>query len=245
MKKILLPVTAILIAAISLSFENNDACFSYYPMKEGVKFQVKMYDGKDKYVGRLDESVDSVISLGSAVRVVVDYKAYDGKNKFIENNSSDGICENGVFSYLCNNTTFPQSSLLTPGKKYKVKMTFSGDKMEIPDNIKPGMSLKSGIIKITIKMENMPSVRSMMPMTSETKFYNGKVVCDTTITTDAGKFDCLKITYDFTTKGGMGPKTNTHTIDWIAKNVGIVRTEVYNDNDKLLNYSVLSSISGN
>ena len=76
---------------------------------------------------------------------------------------------------------------------------------------------------------------SMMNMT--TKVYNRKVEAIEKITTEAGTFECYKITYDVFTDAMID--INTKGIDWIARDVGTVRTENYNKNGKLTGYTEL------
>ena len=68
---------------------------------------------------------------------------------------------------------------------------------------------------------------------------NRKVEGKESVTTPAGTFDCFKITYDIETKFGV--KIERNAIEWIAKNVGTVRSESYKG-DKLEGYTELTKL---
>ncbi len=61
------------------------------------------------------------------------------------------------------------------------------------------------------------------------------------ITTTAGTFDCVKISYDIEMKMLFTIKASA--IQWFAKNVGVVRQENYNKKGKLDSYSLITKIT--
>ena len=70
-----------------------------------------------------------------------------------------------------------------------------------------------------------------------TTIYNRKVEAEEEISTKAGTFKCFKISYDILTDAMIDIKGSA--IEWIAKDVGAVRTESYNKKGKLTGYSEL------
>jgi hypothetical protein len=77
-------------------------------------------------------------------------------------------------------------------------------------------------------------------MTMTVKVYNRKVEAIENITTPAGSFECSKITYNIDTKVGLSVKLTG--IEWVSKNVGVVRSESYNTKGKLQGYTLLTSL---
>jgi hypothetical protein len=59
------------------------------------------------------------------------------------------------------------------------------------------------------------------------------------MTTPAGTFKCYKIASTIETKSMIS--ITTHTVEWMAKDVGVVRSENYNKKGKLTSYMVLTS----
>jgi hypothetical protein len=81
----------------------------------------------------------------------------------------------------------------------------------------------------------------MQIMTMNFKITDRKVEAIEDITTDAGTFSCYKMSQNTTMNMGFINKT-FKSIDWIAENVGSVRSESYNESGKLQSYRVLKSI---
>jgi len=106
--------------------------------------------------------------------------------------------------------------------------------LEIPSHLEPGMKLNDGII--TIKA----STGGMTLMTLQTRVFDRIVESRETITTEAGTFDCYKVTQMIEIKT-LG-KFVVKGIEWIAENIGTVRSESYNKKGKLSGYSVLTSL---
>ena len=61
------------------------------------------------------------------------------------------------------------------------------------------------------------------------------------ITTPAGTFDCTKVKFKIKSRS---PKETIegYGYEWYAPNIGVVRTEQYNNNNVLQSYSVLEEV---
>lgn len=72
-----------------------------------------------------------------------------------------------------------------------------------------------------------------------------KVEGKETINTPAGTYQCFKISYKMsidTSMLGINIPINFRGIDFIAEKEGIVRSESYNKNGKLMAYTLLSKV---
>jgi hypothetical protein len=114
----------------------------------------------------------------------------------------------------------------------EVKIT--GDMLDIPSNPIAGQKLKDGTLNIALSSEGGPAF-----MNTTITITNRKVEGIETITTPAGTFECVKISYDVETK--MLFTIHTHAVEWYAKNTGMVRSENYNSKGKLDGYTVLTA----
>jgi arginine deiminase len=85
----------------------------------------------------------------------------------------------------------------------------------------------------------MKTTDGPIPMGITFDMVDRKVVGKETITTSAGTFDCYKITYNTKSKIVMA-NMNMKNVQYIAEEVGAVKTEVYKDNGKLVSYSLLT-----
>jgi hypothetical protein len=68
-----------------------------------------------------------------------------------------------------------------------------------------------------------------------------KVDAEENVTTPAGSFNCFRVSFVTTSKGGIGGGT-TRSIMWYAKDVGLVKTENTSENGKLIGRQVLTRI---
>lgn len=205
-------------------------CVFYCPIKEGTKTEVKNYNAKDKLQGTDKVTVLSKKVSGNNVALTVKSESYDEKDKLVENRDLIYECKNGVFYFDMQQFIDPKS--MEGFKDMQVKMTATN--LEMPSVLSVGKTLANGSIKLSISSEGMNLANMTITIS------NRKVVATEKITTPAGTFDCYKITFDVETN--MMFKVQTKVIDWIAKEVGVVRSENYDSNNKLQGYSVLNSI---
>ena len=103
-------------------------------------------------------------------------------------------------------------------KSYDLKV--EAENLEYPSNPAPGTKLKDG--KITITASGAP-----IPMKMIVNIVDRLVVGNEKVTTPFGSFDCLKIKSKtlMETQMGMNMKFEYDQIEWIAKNVGMVKNE--------------------
>ncbi len=173
---------------------------------------------------RARKVIDKQIS-GGAVSITIQSTFFDEKGEELMTSDLSMECKDGVF-------TFDMDQFLNEEMMSglgDIEFIIEGDNLEFPAKMSPGDQLKDGIIKLIV-----PEM-SMMNMT--TKVYNRKVEAREKITTEAGTFDCYKITYDVFTDGMID--FNSKGKEWIAQDVGAVRTETYNKNGKLTGYTEL------
>jgi hypothetical protein len=240
MKKTLISLAILSIALFSISFKTGDgSCSPYFPVKQGTTIERKSYNDKDKQTGRSVQTILTSTSTGSSLTLSVKGTTYNDKDEKTSETTFDAKCQNGTFYLNMAANAQPRKG------PSNMTATVTGDFMEFPSTLTPGMTLNGGTM--TIKMvSNDPNMAQMgmsnMTVTNTTS--NRKVICDTTVTTSAGTFKCVKISSDQTTKSSMF--TNTfHVVECYSKNVGQVRSETYNDKGKLMGYSLITSISGN
>jgi hypothetical protein len=113
-------------------------------------------------------------------------------------------------------------------------MKLEGGSLELPSSMKAGDLLKNGDMKISFSNNGMNVMSITIVVT------NRKVEAIETVTTPAGTYECYKITYDLATKMMINVKTKA--AEWYAKGVGLVKSETYSLDGKLMGSSVLNSI---
>ena len=199
-------------------------CSKYYPMDEGTKFQITMYNKKDKMSGVMDYEVKEV----SGNTATMFYEMTDEKGKMITSSEYGITCsDDGV--------TIDFSSMMSPGVmgQYEdMEMEMSGTDLLYPNNLSVGQSLPDADVLMTVKM---PPMNMKMTM----KFFNRKVEGNETVSTPAGDFECYVITYD--TESKMGIKMTMSSKLWLSEGYGMVKQENYNKKGALIGKSVLTA----
>ena len=210
---------------ITIGFGQN-SCSKYYPFTEGTTFQITSYDKKGKKSSVVDYEIANVTNNTATFNT----KVYDDKGKEIVTSNYNITCENDAVSIDFNSMMSPELF-----SQYKdMEMDVTGTNIEIPNNLSVGQDLKDADMLMTLNMAGMNMKMTM-------NLINRKVESKESITTSAGTFDCYVISY--TSEFKMGIKQTFMAKDWIAEGVGVVKSESFNKNGKLMGYSELTQIS--
>lgn len=205
-------------------------CVSYFPVKEGTVIENQHFNAKDKLESSDKQTVLTKATTVGGWEITVKSESYDEKNTLQFSKNLKYECKNGIFIFDMQNFLDPQTA-----SAYKdMQVTMTAKNLEFEGSLSAGKSLPDGNIEMKVQNQGM----TLMNMTVNVT--NRKVEANEKITTPAGTFDCYKITYDVETKVMF--KVVGKGIDWIAKEVGVVRSETYDSKGKLNSYSVLSSI---
>lgn len=107
------------------------------------------------------------------------------------------------------------------------------DHLDIPATLTPGQRLQDGSLTMRATLSGG------MAMTMNVRTENRQVTGAETITTPAGTFDTHRITYDQTVKMMMMNRS-FRIVEYWNSEVGMVKSELYNKNDKLMSSHVLT-----
>jgi hypothetical protein len=199
-------------------------CSAYYPFETDTKFQLTMYNPKDKPTGVIDYLVKEV----SGNTATMSYSMHDEKGKLITESDYVITCNNDGVSIDFN-------SLAAPGvlEQYKdMEVDISGTDIIVPNNLNPGQTLPDAHMLMNIKM-------TPINMKMSVDATNRKVDGRESVTTPAGTFDCMVISWDHESK--MGIKISGSAKQWLAEGVGMVKQESYNKKGKLTGSMILTS----
>lgn len=205
-------------------------CAFYYPKQEGATLEITNYNRKDKVTGRTIQKITNVQESGNSLKATVQMKSYDDKDELIFESEVDVMCKDNEFNLSMEN--FINGQQMTAFSEADI--TIDSDNLRYPANMKPGQELNDGVINISVNNAGMP----MMNMT--TTIDNRKVEGKEKITTPAGTFDCFKISYDITSK--MMVSVTMKAVEWISMEAGVVKSESYKSNGKLMGYSLLTNL---
>ncbi len=223
---------------LGLSVQMSQAqvhCNAFFPLKTGVRFEYDLFDKKDKLNGRIAQSFLNIRESGDNVVATMAQEVIDPKkNEPITRSESEWTCTDGILRFNVNSLLLStEEGQINLGEGMSIDI--SGDQMEIPSNFEVGESLKD--MNYNIKM----MMNQLAVMDRNFLIRDRKVEGKEAITTTAGTFDCYKLTYTTESKGRIGSSITKSAV-WYSKDVGMVKTENFKDNGKLINRMVLAKI---
>ena len=220
-------LTIVLLLSAGLTVTAQD-CEVFFPMEEGSVREMTSYDKKDKVTGKTIQTVKEVERTGELIEILVEAELYDEKEEFITKQNLMMSCEEGIFKFDMRNY-FDQSAM---AGMEGFEVTMDATDLEVPSDLEAGDELKDGSISVEASTGGVTLFRINV------QIYDRKVEAQESITTSAGTFECYKLTYTTETKAMV--KVITKGVEWLAPNIGVVRSETYNKNGKLTDYMVLT-----
>lgn len=211
-------------------------CSLYIPFEEGKGFQYQNFNRRDRLEGTNDMVIKSVTRQGNQTEALMQVKYYDSRNREQHEGEYLVICKGDELIIDFQSMLGPQ--VLPSGEGMEVSMS-NVNHLSIPSAIKVGDKLPDATMDMKVSMGTM----SMSDMKFTTR--NRKVESKESITTPAGTFECFKITYEHVMDSrlmGINRQTVTKGVEYFAPGVGNIRSEHYDDKDRLQSYTVLSKI---
>ena len=205
-------------------------CPMYYPDMVNAQLEYKQYDKKGGLTGSSVQKITDIRKSGGNVEVSVTAESFDAKGKSLGTAQLKARCEGGVY-YIDMQNYLNQQAM----ESYKdMEMKIEGGNLEVPSSMKAGDMLKNGDLKMSF------SSGGMTVMNITINISNRKVDAVENITTPAGTFECYKISCDVAMK--MMVNVRTKSVEWYARGVGMVKSETYNTDGKLLGSNVLTAL---
>lgn len=188
-------------------------CDPYFPMDEGAMFELTSYKKKGKVTSVATHQVKEKRTMADGLEAEIETEVVDQKGKEVAKSTYTVKCEEGIF-YIDMSTLMPAEQM----EAYSdMEMTMEGDYLDFPPDLSVGQELADGELNIQINMG--------IPLKMSIIVTDRKVEAKETITTEAGTFDCYKLTYNMQMKVGM--RMEFEIVEWYAKGVGMVRSESY------------------
>ena len=225
-------ICSLLLLALNLTSLSQEECGGFLST-EGTKWEITNYSAKGKVEGITSYEISSKNSITDGYEYIIKFSSTDAKGKNEYNDEMKAYCINGVFSFDMKSKINSQQM---QGFE-NMEMTIEADKLEMPkSNTAAGTSLKDA--KISMKaVTNGITVFNML-----IKITDRKVESEETKEVPAGSYECLVITQKSTTKVAF-KNTESTSKDWYNSSVGVVRSEQYDKNGKLIGYSELTSFT--
>ncbi len=228
--KSLLKLTFVTVFTFLMTTAFSQDCEIYFPMDEGTEVEMTNYDKKDKVTGTYTQKIEEKEVDGDNLSLTILQKVYDDKGEFVHEGRFGMHCEDGVF-YIDMRSFLDEEMMST----YEgMEMQIDAEDMSIPANLTVGESLPDANIAIGISNQGIKMMTIKIDITER------KVEAKEEITTPAGTFESYKMTYHISTK--MGLKIQGNVTEWLAKDVGIVKSENYSKKGKLQSYTLLTGL---
>lgn len=191
------------------------------------------YDKKGKATGKASHETLSIKEEDDKLTALIKIISEDIKGKDSFTSEYEASCQNGLFSL--DMARFFDTSKLHQYDDEKFTVEMEGDVLEFPVNMTSDDVLNDGSFIVKVNTNEF----TLMTMTFN--ITNRKVIGNETITTDAGTFDCQKVTYDFDSKLGI-IKVKGSGVEWYQKDRVVVKSESYNKKGKLIGSTELTGI---
>ena len=227
MKTILTISVALLLSCVAAQAQNT-----FFPTKQGMSMLYEHQDAKGKAKSYTRHTIKNVTGSGLNLTISYAMELLDKKMKPKSNPNSEIQCtvviKNGVVILDMNRMFIDQM------KTSNLKADFTGVPMELPGNLQAGQSLKDANMTMTVDA-------GIFKMRTDIKMTDGKCEAIEPVTVRAGTFTCHKITQTVTTTV-LGKNVHATTISWYAPNIGTIKTQTYNNKNKLTGSLELISI---
>lgn len=212
------------------SQETKD-CNGYFAYQAGTKMELTQYDKKDKITTVLKYQVEKNMPTANGIDVFFFNQTYDSKGKLIVKGDFEMQCKNGQIYADVRNI----ASEMTPAADAEVSIT--GDKLTYPHNLTVGQKLDD----VNCEVKQTMSGNGMTLFTVTMNITNRKVEGFETVTTPAGTFECVKISYDYDTKMSFVKKQG-RSVEYLAKGVGVVKVESFDKKGKKESSQLLTKL---
>ncbi len=213
-------------------------CTQYLFLQQGKTIEVTNYNKKGEPNGRNVYTVSNVSSSGGITTGTLSSQMFDKKERPTNTSTSTVKCTGGAIQ-MDMKFMLPDGPA---GKMSSAQVSGTGGILEYPSGMKAGDTLKSGYIVLSNSNNNGPGGPGGPPGpppppnpfssgggTLTMWIYNRQVIGPESVTTSAGTWNCIKITYKSKVNYKSGPfpapNINIDVTEWYAPGVGIIKTQ--------------------
>jgi hypothetical protein len=218
--------------SISFGLKAQD-CKFYFPTEEGTLLEMTQYNKKGKVTGYSSQKIIEKKEVDGALVIVFEQASRDEKGKNETKTEMEVRCKDGKFYFDLDNYMKGMNLEEYEGNP-DIDVIVDGDDIYYPSELNEGESLPDGSLIVKV----MTNGFQMMGVT--VNITNRKVGSREVVTTPAGTFECNKITQTVDVKSIM--KIKTSEVTWLAEDIGVVKSEIYDKKGKLMGSSELIKI---
>lgn len=223
-------IISLLIIASQVTVFGQDCMSSEY-LKKGSKWELTNQDKKGKTTSTVKYEVLNNNKTGGEYSWEIKVETFDKKGQPVNEGSSKIICENGI--YKMDMSQMMPAETMQSLKDLEVEI--ESTTLNFPTGLVTETKLEDAYIVIATSA-------AMGLMDMKLTITNRKIEGSEPIETEAGSFECLKITQDNKIENKMMNRKYT-TVSWFLPGFGVVKTESYDHKENLMGTSVLSSLT--
>ncbi len=213
----------------------SQECNFYMPLVENKGAVYKSYDANDNLEGSQEIKIKKVVTHPDFIEAIISSKHHDAR---------DRLLYGGEFGVNCigDEIVIDFQSILDPSMMEgfdDMEVRMESSNIVVPANLSVGRQLPDASANFKVVAGGM----IVTEMTFSLK--DRKVLAKERISVPAGNFDTYKLGYDFiveTKAMGMDSIMTYKYIEYHSTDVGMVRSETYDKEGKMIDYTVLSEI---
>jgi hypothetical protein len=229
LKKYSLLLIAALCFTTGTTAQNN--CSTYFPFKAKTVLGYSYFDKKDKLTGKSVHTVEKITNnQDGSLSADIQIQHQDKKGNEISSASYEVFCINNILS-------MDITEVMAPNMKASLEnmeVDISGDAFELPSNLKEGQELPD------LHTEIKAGTNGITIITMAIDHTNRVVESKEKVTTEAGTFQCVKLTYDVGLN--MLISKNYRIVSWYSQDLGLIKQETYNKRGQLESKTELTGI---
>ncbi|MBN4072875.1 hypothetical protein JYT74_02420 [Crocinitomix catalasitica] len=206
-------------------------CTTYIPISKGTILTYEDFDKKGKLSGSQTMEVRDVTQEDGMMKIEIHSIVMDKKGETTYETDYSYSCDAEVFKVSME--TQLQGGQMEAYQDMDVEI--DADDLEIPAKLEEGMELKDGHLEVKISSSGFQISNIKIDV------FNRKVEKRESVETVAGTFECFKMTSSSKTKIGF-INVEASAIEWIAADIGVIRSESYDKKGQLVAHRILSSI---
>ncbi|HRP56156.1 hypothetical protein [Agriterribacter sp.] len=192
------------------------SCASFYLLQNNKTLTFAVYNKRGNANGTIIYKISGMPAKGATTAATVHTNLLDKEGKSVNKGVSNVKCSNGTIM-IDMNLFLPQQQTEQFNKTHaKVKNAF----LEYPAAMETGDQLKDGTFNMEIDNNGLKQILKM-------HIFNRKVGPTEKISTKAGTWDCMAISYQVKLNIQTGPiaiPLNYHATEWYVPGFGIVKT---------------------
>jgi hypothetical protein len=207
-------------------------CMSSEYLTKGTHWEVANFDKKGKNTGLVKYDILNVSHNGEQSFWEIKTQVFDEKEESINEGTFELVCENGIYK-------MDMSQMLpaeTMQSLQSMEVEMDGSTINYPTEKDVNTILDDAYITLTAATSGMVVMNMKLTITDR------KIEGIETITTEAGTFECLKITERTKLENKMFNREYS-SITWFLPGFGVVKSESYDKKDKLMGSSQLTALT--